>query len=162
MSKQVYYYERGGQKIPIVAPTDVEGFARDSASVKREKHLNSFGIQPLLSRGSLAIDSLAASSGHSRILSSKAPVFGTIRSDSMARALHSQGESNRRLPNRGSFSADKKRSSKSFQRGDSVIHTAAHKRLTIMGPSRSKPGYYKAVDLEGNSYRVHPDNLKRM
>lgn len=175
MSDETRYYEGNlpdGRHVRVAytAPKSTEGMHNERQKVQ------SFSARPGTIRPILRVDAIRAMGGdHEGTFRSKvlryAPNEATILQNLLAKSkrrqletLLSEGEANRVLPDRGSFSSDpsskRKRDMKaSYKRGDVVVHSAAHTRLTIMGPSRSKPGFLKAVDRDGRVFRVSPRNI---
>jgi hypothetical protein len=172
LSDEIKYFTPIGSQthIPYAAPHDTSGLLpAQPKAVPFQVRAGS--IRPILDVG--RIRSLSA--GHESTFQTRVARYAPSADEALHKrmrqvqernnALFSQGESNRVLPDRGTFSADKtkrKEIRSSFTRGDVVVHMAGHKRLTIMGPSRSKPGYLKAVDSDGNTYRVSPKNIVGM
>lgn len=138
--------------IRFSAPKTTEGLLAERPKQASKCYISESALSSLIRRGAL---SMMAPAHHRSIFA--ANVSPNIREGMAADAARMTSQS-QQLPNRGYFSAPKKK--QGFSRGDRVIHSSmpGHKG-TVLGESRSKPGLLK-VAIQGQIYKVSPKYLK--
>ena len=143
------YFYKGIRYVP---PSDTTGLLAKRPDSAQKCPISESALASLVLRGAMAMTPPA----HHRTIFA-AHVQPNVREGMSAEMerLRAQGETHRRLPDRGYFTGKK-----SFKRGDRVFHSAAgHQKGTVLGPSSSRQGFLK-VSINGRVFRVHPDNLR--
>ncbi|MDE1971385.1 MAG: hypothetical protein KGI50_07470 [Patescibacteria group bacterium] len=161
----------------MAIPKDTVGFLNEPLA-PNQRRPQSFAtwrtLTSLLSGGPMMIQSLAASEGHGALTRNIGfQVVEGAMADAMLAGRKKKkdpfadigsigpggGEANFRLPNRASFSSEKKKQLRVMP-GIQCLHSPTKKIVTILGASHSKPGLVKVKTATGTTFRVDPVNLE--
>jgi len=146
------------------APKDTSGLLSHAPTGPRPSaRMSEASLVNLIEQGGMFIRSMAAANGHGSIV--PLPVVEGGLADQKKRELddYYTRELNKRKNPKAILSAQSSSvhhvHAGSFQRGDKVIHVVTNTRLTVLGTSKSKPGFLKVVSASGDTFRVSPKNL---